>query len=498
MKPKINQILLITALLAWLAAGCFKQEGLVFDDPLSGDGESEPGQRAVFYPVNAIGPAGQGLLARLTNPEGDTAMVFGEFRSDGGRPVRSVAYLPSGSDTALYIFFDERLLVGRIALSLRDGRKLGMLLDIDDYFSYSCALTLLSTTWDGRPAQVVGRWRVDRSLPAPAPLPVYLRNDCGSLGVFSAIDWATELATILKTVARALDGLLEVDPAIFPSDHLLAVQELLATACSGKIIHTGQAPSIRAFFPDDELYGLPVVSPCNEHNGVATTFSVTTDDEHNAYFLNVQGGPPPYSYAINTFSFRSQPRIPGPLDPALPHLIMVRDARGCISSRIARIGAPQDALCARLCGSTWEAVEATAAAPEEGLYIEGTCELTGAGCRRWREDRCPDGTARSYVAEVLQLQSLLLSFANDGSGVLDYRWRRSDRQRLDPATCTLNRLDNLQEEESLDFFWYARSPELLVLYTAEGPLGKVNVTDGGLFFEQHFPAERETYRFRLE
>ncbi len=83
MEPKINQILLITALLALLAAGCFKQDGLVFDNPLSGDEETEAGRRTVFYPANTIGPSGQGLLARLTDPERDTAMVFGEFRADG-------------------------------------------------------------------------------------------------------------------------------------------------------------------------------------------------------------------------------------------------------------------------------------------------------------------------------------------------------------------------------------------------------------------------------
>jgi len=482
-------------LLTLLLAACAKQEGFVFDNPL-GLTESDTTSRTVFYPVNEAGPSKQGLLARLTSQEGDTALVFGMFRDDERPgPLRSLAYLPQDSDTILHVFFDDNLLVRRIANTLRDGRKGSTLLDIDDYYSYSCVFSMLSSDWSGRPAQVEGRWRVDRSLPVPAPLPVFVRSDCGPLNSISAIDWASELVAIMQTIG----DLLPIDPALLPTRRLLDLQALVAAGCRSGVINTEETPAPRPFFPDDAMDALRATgNACYEHSGMATTFSVTTDADNNVFFLNVEGGKPPYSYAVNNDNFRSQPRVPGPIDPAVPHLVMVKDANACISSRIARIGQPQDLLCARLCGSTWEVVEASAEAPTEGRFIEGACDLLGSGCPRWREDRCSEGSARTYVAEVLQLQSMSLAFGNDGSGSLDYGWRRSERQRLDFSTCTLNQLVNLQEDTQEAFYWYARTPELLILYTAEGPIGQVNITDEGLLLERYFPEERETYRFRFE
>lgn len=483
-------------LISGFLTGCFQQEGLLFDSPVIEDKEPAPRSDAtILYEANTVGPEGQGLVAKVYNATGDTALVFGEFSPGGKVSIRSLAYAKMESDTVMHLFFEESgLLLSGIALNLKPGRKLNTLLRFEEYISYSCVMSLLSANWMEGRADAQWRWRVDKSTDIPVPAPVYIRDECQMLRPLTQSDWAGDLQQILEVVYERLNNLIYVDPAIFRGPDIVQLQLLLNQACMDTVILQPEAPSPAPFYPDDAFYQLSINDyPCLNHNGMMTRFRTTVDVEGNLIFSEVQGGTPPFSFAVDEFSFRNTSRISGPFDPNRPYLLMVRDGNGCISSRIGYLERPVQEACGIVCGKTWSAFEARMEQESGFPAFEENCDLLNEGCRSLATGYCNDGAALDYSDFTLAVEQFQLSFGNTGKVTVSQRFRYSARQQLNRESCSLESLDDNVVEETTTYFWYARTPQLLIIFNQEDVFGRLHIEGvGNLRFERYDPVRRTT------
>jgi len=487
--------------LSILLAGCFNQEGLIFDSPIIEDDDPvSASQATVLFEPNSAGPDGQGIIAKVYNTAGDTALFFGEFLPNGEVGVRSLAYAKMDSDTVMHLFFEDTgPLLSSIALNLKSGRKLNTLLQFEEYLSYSCVMSLLSANWMEGSADAQWRWRVDKSADIPVPVPVYIRDECRVLRPFTQTGWAGELRQILDVVYERLNNLIYVDPAIFRGEDIIDLQQLLSQACTDSVIRETAVPATAPFYPDDAFYQLRVNDyPCLDHNGLMTRFRTTIDAEGNLIFSEVQGGVPPYSFAVDEFSFRNTAKIPGPYDPNQPHLLMVRDGNGCISSRIAYLGRPEQEACSIVCGKNWTPYEAKILQDSGLLVFEEDCDLLNGGCASLNSAYCDDGALLDYNGFTLSLEDFQLNFGITGKVTVSYRLRYSDRQEVNTETCVLQNLDDEVEEETLNYLWHARTPALLLLFDQEDLFGRIRIEGvNDLRFESYDPELRATLQVKL-
>lgn len=280
------------------------------------------------------------LVADYHAPDGTQLFFFGDLDTDGEiKNISTVSYKPSQSDTSLHMMLDENNQLSYIYFDVNGERapafiKVSYALQTDSSYLYS----LYERNWaTGENTLIFESW-VRNNNGVLVGLPTYLRSDCEIENVVPSIVYNVAAVGIFAVVAltalptggtsvwvgAAAIGLFT--STIILNDVCASENNLSNTLPSN---YPSNASSVESIFNNTNFVNQCINNPI--------AFEAKIDPMGSVTFTMVNGGTPPYSFAVEVPIFQSNYVFNMSLVAGQDILLMVRDNSGCISAKYQKV-----------------------------------------------------------------------------------------------------------------------------------------------------------------